>query len=265
MKPKTIVVCIKQVPETNEVTIDPQTHNLDRRGLAGIMNPFDKNAVEQALQLADQTPAKVVLLSMGPDDYAESLREGMAMGADAGYLLSDRAFAGADTLATGYVIAQAIKQIGEVDLVLFGRQAVDADTGQVGPIVAEFLHQPQITYAASLRLSGDNEITAERLLEDTKQTLVAQLPAVVTVRSELNTPRYPTPRNIQLSFEKPLTIWHHDDLDLDDSRLGQAGSPTIVTKVYEPKPTKRELTSLTGTPTEAASQLIKALKAHQLI
>ncbi|MFC6259337.1 electron transfer flavoprotein subunit beta/FixA family protein [Levilactobacillus fujinensis] len=261
-----IVVCIKQVPETNDVTIDPVTHNLDRRGLAGVMNPFDKNAVEQALQLKDaNNDAEVVLLSMGPDDYAESLREGMAMGADAGVLLSDRAFAGADTLATGYVIAQAVKQIGAVDLVLFGRQAVDADTGQVGPIVAEFLHQPQITYAASLRLSGPNEVTAERLLEDTKQTLVATLPAVVSVRSELNTPRYPTPRNIQLSFAKPLTVWHHDDLDLDDSRLGQAGSPTIVTKVYAPEPVKRELTPLTGTPTEAASQLIKALKHRQLI
>ncbi|WP_203641070.1 electron transfer flavoprotein subunit beta/FixA family protein [Levilactobacillus andaensis] len=261
-----IVVCIKQVPETNDVTIDPVTHNLDRRGLAGVMNPFDKNAVEQALQLKDaDSDAEVVLLSMGPDDYAESLREGMAMGADAGVLLSDRAFAGADTLATGYVIAQAIKQIGDVDLVLFGRQAVDADTGQVGPIVAEFLHQPQITYAASLRLSGTNEVTAERLLEDTKQTLVATLPAVVSVRSELNTPRYPAPRNIQLSFAKPLTVWHHDDLDLDDSRLGQAGSPTIVTKVYAPEPVKRELTPLTGTPTEAASQLITALKTRQLI
>lgn len=260
-----IVVCIKQVPETNDVTIDPKTHNLDRRGLAGVMNPFDKNAVEQALQFKATTDAQVVLLSMGPDDYAQSLREGMAMGADSGVLLSDRAFAGADTLATGYVIAKAIEKIGDVDLVIFGRQAVDADTGQVGPIVAEFLQQPQITYAATLRLSGPNEVTAERLLEDTKQTLVAQLPAVVSVRSELNTPRYPTPRNIQLSFEKPLTTWHHDDLDLDDSRLGQAGSPTIVTKVYAPKPVKRELTPLTGTPQEAASQLIKALKDRQLL
>jgi len=260
-----IVVCIKQVPETNDVTIDPKTHNLDRRGLAGVMNPFDKNAVEQALQFKATTEAEVVLLSMGPDDYVQSLREGMAMGADSGVLLSDRAFAGADTLATGYVLAQAITKIGDVDLVIFGRQAVDADTGQVGPIVAEFLHQPQITYAATLRLSGDNEVTAERLLEDTKQTLVAQLPAVVSVRSELNTPRYPTPRNIQLSFEKPVTTWHHDDLDLDDTRLGQAGSPTIVTKVYAPTPVKRELTQLTGTPTEAASQLIKALKDRQLL
>ncbi|MCH5464662.1 electron transfer flavoprotein subunit beta/FixA family protein [Levilactobacillus tujiorum] len=262
-----IVVCIKQVPETNDVTIDPVTHNLDRRGLAGVMNPFDKNAIELALHLKDTASedVQVALLTMGPDDYAESLREGMAMGADEGYLLSDRAFAGADTLATGYVIAQALKKIDDADLILFGRQAVDADTGQVGPIVAEFLHQPQITYAASLRLSGKHEVTAERLLEDTKQTLVAQLPAVVSVRSELNTPRYPTPRNIQLSFNKPLTVWHHDDLDLDDSRLGQAGSPTIVTKVYAPKPVKRELTSLTGTPGEAASQLIKALKGRQLI
>ncbi|WP_367296236.1 electron transfer flavoprotein subunit beta [Levilactobacillus yonginensis] len=260
-----IVVCIKQVPETNNVKIDPVTHNLDRRGLAGVMNPFDKNAVELALNLKDTTGAEVALLTMGPDDYAESVREGMAMGADSGYLLSDRAFAGADTLATGYVIAQALKKIGDADLILFGRQAVDADTGQVGPIVAEFLNQPQITYAASLRMSGPNEVTAERLLEDTKQTLVAQLPAVVSVRSELNTPRYPTPRNIQLSFEKPLTVWHHDDLDLDDTRLGQSGSPTVVTKVYAPEPVKRELTPLAGTPSEAASQLIKALKERQLI
>lgn len=261
-----IVVCIKQVPETNDVTIDPVTHNLDRRGLAGVMNPFDKNAIELALNLKDsRDDVQVALLTMGPDDYAESLREGLAMGADEGYLLSDRAFAGADTLATGYVLAQALKKIGDADLILFGRQAVDADTGQVGPIVAEFLQQPQITYAASLRLSGDNEVTAERLLEDTKQTLVAQLPAVVSVRSELNTPRYPTPRNIQLSFAKPLTTWHHDDLDLDDTRLGQAGSPTIVTKVYAPEPVKRELTKLAGTPAEAASQLITALKGRQLI
>ncbi|ABJ64970.1 electron transfer flavoprotein subunit beta/FixA family protein [Levilactobacillus brevis] len=262
-----IIVCLKQVPETNNVTIDPITHNLDRRGLAGVMNPFDKHAIELALSLKDtaDTDVTITLLTMGPDDYADSLHEGLAMGADEGVLLSDRAFAGADTLATGYVLAQAIKKIGNADLILFGRQAVDADTGQVGPIVAEFLHQPQITYAANLRLSGPNEVTAERLLEDTKQTLVAQLPAVVSVRSELNTPRYPTPRQIQLSFAKPLTVWHHDDLELDDQRLGQVGSPTIVTKVYAPAPVKRELTPLTGTPREAASQLITALKDRQLI
>lgn len=260
-----IVVCIKQVPESNNVKFDPVTHNLQRSASAGRINPFDQNAIEAALQLRDQVGGSVSVLTMGPPASAETLRDGLAMGADDAYLLSSRAFGGADTLATGYTIAGAIRKIGKVDLVLFGRQAVDADTGQVGPITAEFLDEPQATFASKLTLADDNHLTVLRDLDDRQETVRLSLPAVVSVRSEMNHPRYETPVNIQRSFEKPLTTWTEQDLNLDASRLGLAGSPTAVTKIYAPEPTTRGAKALTGTPAEAVDQLLAILQRQNLV
>ncbi|WP_283680056.1 electron transfer flavoprotein subunit beta/FixA family protein [Lentilactobacillus sp. Marseille-Q4993] len=260
-----IVVAIKQVPKTDSVKIDEKTNNLVRNGVEGVINQFDKNAIEAALQIKDETNAEVIALSMGPNDFETSLRGALAMGADSAVLLSSRAFAGADTLATAAVLASAIKKIGDVDLVVFGRQAVDADTGQVGPIVADKLDLPQITYASSLRVIGDSRVSAVSLLDHSEKRISAQLPAVVTVRSELNKPRYATPRNIMLSFDKDITVWSEKDLDVPENELGQAGSPTIVTKVYSPEKAAKQTMNLEGDPTTVAEKLISELSAKNVL
>lgn len=181
------------------------------------------------------------------------------MGADRAVLVSSREFGGADTLATGYTLAKAIEAIGNVDLILFGRQSVDADTGQVGPIVAEFLKLPQVAFAETLELSSETTIVAKRQLDSAVQDIKLTLPAVVTVRKELNTPRYETPQSIKESFEKPITTWTEADLDLDRTKIGQAGSPTKVTKVYAPTKEVKKTDFLTTDPVQAVSKLLSQL------
>ncbi|KRM13126.1 electron transfer flavoprotein subunit beta/FixA family protein [Paucilactobacillus suebicus] len=251
-----IVVCIKQVPKSDSVKIDPKTNNMIRDNVEGVINPFDKNAIEAALTIRDQLGGEVIILSMGPDSYMSSLRDGLAMGADRAVLLSSRAFGGADTLATGYTISQALKKIGDVDLVLFGRQSVDADTGQVGPIVAQYLDVPQITFVEQLRMIDQHTLIGQRLLDGSTQQVQVTLPAVVTVRAELNTPRYETPVNIQSSFEKNVDVWDEHDIDLDKSRIGQAGSPTVVKRVFAPDKKGRQTKTLNGNAKKAVQELL---------
>lgn len=254
-----IVVCIKQVPKSDSVKIDPKTNNMVRDNVEGVINPFDKNAIEEALRIKDQFGGEVILLSMGPNGYMTSLRDGLAMGADRAILLSSRAFGGADTLATGYPLSEAIKKIGDVDLVLLGRQSVDADTGQVGPIVAEYLNVPQVTFAEALRFVDTHTLYGQRLLDDATQNVKVTLPAVVTVRSELNIPRYETPVNIQASFEKPVEVWNEHDLPLDKMRIGQSGSPTTVQKVYAPKREGRQTVFLNDDRVKAVQELLEQI------
>lgn len=254
-----IIVCIKQVPNTDSVKLDPKTNNLVRSGVDGIINPYDKNAIETALRLKEQAGGEVILLSMGPDSYASSLREGLAMGADSAVLLSSRALGGADTLATGYSLAQAVKKIGAVDLILFGRQSIDADTGQVGPIVAEELNLPQVTFADKVELLENNVLTGSRQLDNATQKIRVSLPAAVTVGADINQPRYATPVNIMQSFVKPLTVWSEKDLSLNPAQIGQAGSPTQVTKVYAPEVSAKQTTMLAKDPAEAVNELLSDL------
>ncbi|MGE7365331.1 electron transfer flavoprotein subunit beta/FixA family protein [Desemzia incerta] len=260
-----IVVCIKQVPVSNNLKIDPNTKNLIRSGEAGVMNPYDKNAIEAALRLKDEWGGEIILLSMGPPDFEMTLRQGLAMGCDDAILLSSRQFGGADTLATGYVLAQAIKEIGEVDLVLFGRQSVDADTSQVGPIVSEFLGWPQITFVSELHSQSNQAMTATRLLENMQQKIEFQLPAVVTVRSEMNVPRYPTPRNIQQSYQKTIRVWDENRLTVDPDKIGLKGSPTVVRSVWAPAKEAKATTVLKGTADEAIRELLIQLRANNLL
>ncbi|MCA9766687.1 MAG: electron transfer flavoprotein subunit beta/FixA family protein [Carnobacterium sp.] len=260
-----IVVCIKQVPVSNNLKIDPITKNLIRSGESGVMNPYDKNAIEAALRLKDEWGGEVILLSMGPADFEMTLRQGMAMGCDDAILLSSRKFGGADTLATGYVLAQAIKKLGKVDLVLLGRQSVDADTSQVGPIVSEFLGWPQITFVSELTGHAKKGMTATRLLENMQQKIEFQLPAVVTVRSEMNEPRYPTPRNIQQSYKKNIRIWDENSLSVDPNRIGLKGSPTVVRSVWAPIKEAKHTIYLKGTPDEAVRELLIQMRASNLL
>lgn len=260
-----IVVCVKQVPVSNNLKIDKKTNNLIRSSEPGIMNPFDKNAIEEALKLRDRFGGKVTLLSMGPENFELTLRQGLAMGADDAILLSSKEFAGADTLATGYVLSQAIKKLGTVDIILFGRQSIDADTGQVGPIVAEFLDLPQVTYVNKVKTISRNSLEATRLLENLEQDILIKLPAVLTVRSELNEPRYPTPRNIQLSYQKEIKVWNEFDFELDKDRIGIKGSSTIVRKVWTPTKSNKQAVDLGNTAKEAAEQLLYIIRSKNVL
>ena len=226
-----IIVCMKQVPDTNEVRINPETGTLMREGVPSIMNPDDKAALEAALRIKDADGARVIGLSMGPRQAEAVLREALAMGADECYLLTDRAFGGADTWATSSTLAAAIRQIG-CDLVLTGRQAIDGDTAQVGPGIAEHLSIPNLSYAEDIRIDG-KDLVVRQQYDDSIHTVRATMPALVTVLSELNEPRYMTPGGIFDAYrEKELRVWGRDDLEIEDENIGLKGSPTRVAKSF---------------------------------
>ena len=187
-----ILVFVKQVPDTDDVKLDPKTGNLRREGVQSMINPLDANSIEAAMQLKEKYGATVVAISMGPPQAEDVLKKALALGCDEAYLLSDRAFGGADTLATAYTLGKAAEKIGDYDLLLFGRHAVDGDTAQTGPATAAYLGIPQITLAGSIDVQ-DGWVVCDRALEDSVQRVRAKLPALVTVCAEINTPRYPTP------------------------------------------------------------------------
>ena len=221
-----IVVCLKQVPDTNQVKIDPVTGTLVREGVPSIINPEDKNALEEALRLKDENGATVTVISMGPPQAEAALREAMAMGADDAILISDRAFAGADTLATSHALAGALKKL-EYDIIFAGRQAIDGDTAQVGPEIAEHLELPQVTYVEKVDVDGD-KLTVRRALENGYEVLEVQTPCLLTAIKELNEPRYMSMKNIFGLFEREIKVWSADDIDVDKALLGLKGSPTKV-------------------------------------
>lgn len=223
-----IVVCLKQVPDTTAVRIDPVTGTLIRDGVPSIINPEDKHALEEALVLKENQGAKVTVLTMGPPQAEAALREALAMGADEAILLTDRAFGGADTLATSYALAGALKKL-EYDIIFAGRQAIDGDTAQVGPEIAEHLNIPQVTYVEKVDVNG-NELTVQRALEDGYEVIKVQTPVLLTAIKELNNPRYMNAKLIFETFKKDITIWSADDIDVDKALLGLKGSPTKVKK-----------------------------------
>lgn len=259
-----IAVFIKQVPDTVDVTIDPKTGNLAREGIESTINPFDLHAIEAAIQLKELHGGKITVLTMGPMQAQSALKKALAMGCDEAVLLSDRKFVGADTLATGYVLAKAAEKIGPVDILLFGRHAVDADTGQTGPIVASLLDLPQVTFVQSMTVE-EQYITCERLLEDCVETVRVKLPVVLTVTSELNEPRYATPINIMKAGKKPQFVWSSEELGCEESRIGQQGSPSTVRKIYEPVREAGNLHQIEGTIEEAAAALVDLLEEQHII
>lgn len=227
-----IVVCIKQVPNTNEVKLDPVTGTLIRDGVPSILNPDDKAGLEAALQLKDKYGAEVTVLSMGPMQADAVLREALAMGADKAYLVSGREFGGADTLATSTTIAAAVKKL-DFDLVITGRQAIDGDTAQVGPQISEHLGIPNISYAEDIQVE-DGYVIVKRQYEDRHHIVKAKMPCLVTALGEMNTPRYMTPGGIFDAYrEKEVTVWGRTDLaELPSEVLGLKGSPTRVAKSF---------------------------------
>ena len=256
----TIVVCVKQVPSSNDVKVDPVTKNLLRDSAEGMMNPFDKHAVEAALQLKAKTGSKGGGAQHGAGAVrrhaARSHRHGVRRG-HAGFLPAPSP--GPIRWPRPMCFARRSRKIGDVELVLFGRHAVDADTGQVGPLVAEFLGLPQATFAKSIELVDGGFVQVTRLLDKVEETVKVKLPAVITVTSELNTPRYATPLKILKAASKEIPVFNESDLGCDSERIGMRGSRTIVTNVFAPPKRNRSATILEGKPDEIAKKLVDAL------
>ena len=232
-----IAVCIKQVPETTEVKINPETNTLIREGVASITNPFDEFAVEEALLTKEKYGGEVHVLTMGPPQAMEVLKNALAVGSDKVYLLSDKAFAGADTLATAYTLAKAIEKIGGVDLVICGKQAIDGDTAQVGPGIATRLGIPQLTYVAKVREIdlANKRIVVERMLENGREVVASSLPALITVVKDINEPRLPSLLGIKKAAKAQIPTWTAKDISVDENRVGLKGSPTWVSKIFSPE------------------------------
>jgi len=261
-----IIVCIKQVPDTNEVRINQETGTLIRDGVPSIINPDDKNALEAALQLKDLHGGKVTVVSMGPPQAKEALREAYAMGADETWLITDRAFGGSDTWATATIIAAAIEKIGNYDLIFCGRQAIDGDTAQVGPEIAEFLDIPQVTYAKSIEEKGDKFIIT-RKTEGEDYLMETSKPVLITAISDLNQPRYPRVRRIFEAYaaEDVVRVLTSADLPVDPTQIGLKGSPTNVHSSFVPTKEKHSEIIEGTDKTEKAERLLEKLKAVNVI
>ena len=258
-----IVVCIKQVPDTKGgVKFNPDG-TLDRAAMLSIMNPDDKAGLEAALRIKDEIGAEVTVLTMGLPKAEDVLREALAMGADNAILVTDRVLGGADTWATSTTIAGALRNI-DYDLIITGRQAIDGDTAQVGPQIAEHLGLPVISYAEEIKLDGDS-VVVKRQYEDRYHELKVQMPCLITALSELNEPRYMTPGGIWDAFDKDITIWGRNDLkDVDDSDLGLKGSPTKIAKASD-KVRKGAGEKVTLDPKESVEYLVGKLKEKHII
>lgn len=259
-----ILVFVKQVPDTDDVKLDPKTGNLKRDGVQTTINPLDANAVETAVQLKEKYGATVCAVTMGPPQAREVLKKALALGCDEAYLLSDRAFGGADTRATSYTLAKAAEKIGDYDLLLFGRHAIDGDTAQTGPATASFLNIPQITLADSVDIQ-DGWVVCTRALESRSERVRAKLPALVTVCKEINTPRYPTLPNIMKANRKLITVWAAADIDADTNETGMPGSPSSTKKVFEPEKRGTDTVYFIGSVEEMAAQLVDMLENERLI
>ncbi len=231
-----IIVPIKQVPETGNVKMDEETGTIIREGSESIINPLDLYGIEESIRLREKHGGHITAISMGPPAAEKALRESVAMGCDDALLISDRAFAGSDTWATSYVLAEAIKKIGEYDLIIAGERATDGDTGQVGPNLAAALGIPLATFIRSLELLPDGEtIRVERLVEEGHELLEVPLPALVTVVKEITYPRLPTLRGKQKAKRLEIERWGAEKLEVDARKIGLKGSPTRVVKIESPK------------------------------
>ncbi|MFO7946713.1 MAG: electron transfer flavoprotein subunit beta/FixA family protein [Armatimonadota bacterium] len=262
-----IIVCIKQVPDTTEVQFDEEKGTLIRDGVPHIINPFDENAIEAALTLVEEHGGEVIVLSMGPPQTEDRLREAIAMGADRAVLLCDRALAGGDTLATSYSLAQGIRKIGDYDLIFTGKQAFDGDTGQVGPGLAEQLGIPQVTYAIEIEEvdTESNEIQVRRLLDDGFEVVRTKMPCVVTAVKQLNEPRLAGLKGRMQAKKAEIDVWTAEEIEADCDCCGLDGSPTSVIEVFTPS-RDIEGEKIEGeTPEEIARKLLDALSADKLV
>ena len=259
-----IVVCIKQVPDTTEVKIDPVTNTLIRQGVPSIVNPFDKNAVEAALQLKEKHGGKITVISMGPPQAKDALKECIAMGVDETILVSDRAFGGADTLATSYTLAAAVRKVGKVDMIICGKQAIDGDTAQVGPEMAEHLGIAQVTYAAKIEVDGDSA-KIDREHDDGYEVIEVKMPVLVSVVKSINEPRYPTVKGTMKANRTEIATWTAADLTVDEQKLGLKGSPTQVKRIFTPPQRVQGILINKETAREAVADLIQKMSDAKIV
>lgn len=262
-----IIVCAKQVPDTNEVKIDPVKGTLIRDGVPSILNPDDANALEAALAIKDSKPGTTVsVVSMGPPQASIMLYECLAMGADDAYLLSSRAFGGADTCATSTTIASGIRKLGAFDIIFAGRQAIDGDTAQVGPQVAQRLGVPVVTYVSKVRELGEGYVIVERQLEDGFEVIKVKTPCMLTAVKELNEPRYMNVGRIIAACENKasVTVWNENDVCLNPESCGLKASPTQVWRSFTPAP-KGKGEMLSGTVNEMCNSLVQKLREKHVI
>lgn len=252
-----IIVCIKQVPDTAEVRINPETNTLIRDGVPSIINPYDAHAIEAGLQLREKTGGNVTIITMGPPQAETALREAISMGADEAVLLTDRAFAGSDTWATAYTLAKAIEHIG-ADVIICGKQAIDGDTAQVGPEIAEFLDIPHVAYIRKIDEVGDSRIVVQRLMDDGYDVIESSLPILLTVVRELNVPRLPSLKGKMAAKKAVIRKLSAADIGAEEESLGLKGSPTQVRNIFAPE-VRKDRKMLEGTAEEQVEALIKEL------
>lgn len=263
-----IVIPIKQVPETGNVKMDEETGTMIREGVESIINPLDLYAIEVGIRIKEQFGGEIIVLSMGPQKAIEAIREAIAMGCDQGVLISDRKFGGADTWATSYTLSQAIKKIGEFDLILCGERATDGDTGQVGPGIASFLDLPLSTFTSEIVYIDERMVQIKRLVEGGYELLELPLPCLLTVVKEISDPRLPTLRGKQKAKKIDIPIWGPDDIETNPSNIGLKGSPTRVVKTFHPQVSrngKKLVARDAESINKAVDELIEFLKDRQLI
>jgi electron transfer flavoprotein beta subunit len=259
-----IIVCIKQVPNTTDVQIDPTTSTLKREGVESIINPFDEYAIEEAVRLKERFGGKTTVITMGPPQAESALRDSIARGIDNAILVTDRAFAGADTWATSYTLGSAIRTLGEFDLIICGKQATDGDTAQVGPGIAEMLGIPHVAYVKKIEDIKDNSIRIERMMEDGFDIIEMPLPALITVVKEINSPRLPSLRGMMNAKKVEIQKWTAAKINAESKNIGLTGSPTQVVKIFNPPP-RTGGEKFEGSPEEMAEKLVKKLRDMQLI
>lgn len=259
-----IIVLVKQVPDTSEVKINRETNTLIRDGVPSIINPYDRYAIEEALRLREKHGGKVTAVTMGPPQAADALKEAVSLGVDDVVLLSDRAFAGADTWATSYALSQGIRKIGDFDLVIAGKQAIDGDTAQVGPETADMLGIPFVAYIRKIEQVEGRKMIAERLMDEGYDVVETSLPALITVVKEINEPRVPSLKGKMKAKNLKVTAWTAKDIGADEEKIGLKGSPTQVVRIFPPAPRgQREI--LSGSIEEQAATVAKKLKEQSLI
>lgn len=263
------VVCLKQVPDTSEVRIDPETNTLMREGVPSIINPYDNHGLEEALRMKEKMGGKVTIISMGPPQAKEALKKAMSFGADRAILLTDRVFSGSDTLATAYILSVAIEKINEtepVHVIFAGKEAIDGDTAQTGPGIAHRLGYAQLTYVINVREITENSIIVERKTESGRQVVEAQLPALLTVEKELNELRYASLPNVMKASGYEPEIWDSKMLTFDTTQIGLKGSPTSVTKIFAPPGRSGgEIIDATQDPAATAASVVQKIFQQNII
>ncbi len=262
-----VVVCIKQVPGTTEIKIDPRTNTLVREGIENIINPFDAYAIEEAVRIKERFndgEVEVIALTMGPPQSGDILKEAISVGVDRAVLLSDRVFAGADTWATSTTLAKAVKKIGDCRLIILGKQTLDGDTGQVGPELAQRMGIPFIGYASGIPEISKDKIKIKRLMEDRYEIFEVNLPVAISVVKDINIPRVPSLRGKMKARNMEIPVWDAKKLKADEDEVGLSGSYTQVMKIFTPE-IKHEIKMIKGSTEEQVEHLYKELKDLKVI